>query len=302
MTDPVDGFIENCLSRFNPLLENCLPGVLPGTFPDASQTDLFNAVRYAVLSGGKRIRPCLVYAGAAAVGTISESVDRAACAVEFMHTYSLVHDDLPAMDDDDLRRGKPTCHKAFGEATAILVGDGLQTLAFEQLSLINGLPAVTVLAMVGELSRAAGLGGMILGQAMDLAATGKDITGDYLQTMHQRKTGDLIAASIVLGAMSGGCTDEDSLDHLRRYGQAIGLIFQIVDDILDATGDTAALGKTAGADNRLGKSTYLSTMTPATARAEAESLFTRSLSLLAPLGAEADPLRHLGRYMLQRAK
>ena len=302
MTDPVDGFIENCLSRFNPLLENCLPGILPGTLPDASQTDLFNAVRYAVLGGGKRIRPCLVYAGAAAVGAISESVDRAACAVELMHTYSLIHDDLPAMDDDDLRRGKPTCHKAFGEATAILVGDGLQTLAFEQLSLINGLPAVTVLAMVGELSRAAGLGGMILGQAMDLAATGKDITRDYLQTMHQRKTGDLIAASIVLGAMSGGCTDEDSLDYLRRYGQAIGLIFQIVDDILDATGDTAALGKTAGADNRLGKSTYLSTMTPATARAEAESLFTQSLSLLAPLGAEANPLRQLGRYMLQRAK
>jgi len=302
VTDPVDGFIENCLSRFNPLLENCLPGILPGALPDASQTDLFNAVRYAVLSGGKRIRPCLVYAGAAAVGTISESVDRAACAVELMHTYSLIHDDLPAMDDDDLRRGKPTCHKAFGEATAILVGDGLQTLAFEQLSLINGLPAVTILAMVGELSRAAGLGGMILGQAMDLAATGKDITRDYLQTMHQRKTGDLIAASIVLGAMSGGCTDEDSLDYLRRYGQAIGLIFQIVDDILDATGDTAALGKNAGADNRLGKSTYLSTMTPATARAEAESLFTQSLSLLAPLGAEANPLRQLGRHMLQRAK
>jgi farnesyl diphosphate synthase len=239
-----------------------------------------------VLSGGKRVRPALVYATAAALRVPLDQVDGAACAVELIHAYSLVHDDLPAMDNDDLRRGRPTCHKAFDEATAILVGDALQVLAFELLTEGPGLPPSTAkrLQLVSLLARASGTQGMAGGQALDLAATGRKLSLAEVELMHARKTGALIHASVMMAASCSPDVSDSTLAALDDYAQSIGLAFQIQDDLLDVEGDPAVIGKATGADIALNKPTY-----PAVAGVEASRTRMHQLH-----GAALDALRRVG--------
>jgi farnesyl diphosphate synthase len=261
---------------------------------DPPTSRLRAAMRYAVLGGGKRLRPVLVYVTGAAL-------DAPAAAVELIHAYSLIHDDLPAMDDDDLRRGRPTCHRAFDEGTAILAGDALQALAFDVLARDTlALPDSARVAMLATLARAIGTGGMAGGQAIDIAAVGRTLGPADIEVMHRRKTGALIAASVELGALASGCTAGERLDALRLFGAEIGLAFQIQDDILDVTGETAVLGKKAGADVALGKPTYPSVFGLERARALAARHRDRALAALAPLGAAADTLRELGAFVVDR--
>jgi len=266
--------------------------------------DLHQAMRYAVLGGGKRIRPTLVYAAGAAVGATLEALDGPACAVELIHAYSLIHDDLPAMDNDELRHGQPTCHKAFGEALAILAGDALQALAFQVLSQDVAMvadPAIR-LRMAGILAQAAGSRGMAGGQAIDLAAVGRDdLSLAELENMHIHKTGALIRASVLLGALSQPAVEPVALERLDRYAKCIGLAFQIRDDILDVIGDTATLGKAQGADRALGKPTYPALLGLDGARIHARALYDEALTSLAPLSAEAEPLRWIAGYIIDRA-
>ena len=263
---------------------------------------LEDAVRYALQAGGKRIRPCLVYAAAQAVGSGNTDVaalDDAACAMELVHTYSLIHDDLPAMDNDDLRRGRPTLHKAFDEATAILVGDGLQALAFELLASANGLSAEARLQMVTVMAQAAGLGGMVGGQFVDIAATGSPLALVELQGLHALKTGALIRASLSLGGIAAGAPDADQAA-LEAFGEHLGLAFQVVDDILDVEGSAATLGKTGGKDAAAGKTTYVSLLGLEGARSAADALLADGLEALECFGDNANPLRALARYIVQR--
>ncbi|MAA86951.1 MAG: farnesyl-diphosphate synthase [Haliea sp.] len=263
---------------------------------------LEDAVRYALQAGGKRIRPCLVYAAAQAAGngnTDVAALDDAACAMELVHTYSLIHDDLPAMDNDDLRRGRPTLHKAFDEATAILVGDGLQALAFQLLASANGLSAEARLQMVTVMAQAAGLGGMVGGQFVDIAATGSPLALVELQGLHALKTGALIRASLSLGGIAAGAPDADQAA-LEAFGEHLGLAFQVVDDILDVEGSAATLGKTGGKDAAAGKTTYVSLLGLEGARSAAEALLADGLEALECFGDNANPLRDLARYIVQR--
>jgi geranylgeranyl pyrophosphate synthase len=273
-------------------LERWLP---PG---DEIPARLHQAMRYSVFAGGKRLRPALVLASARAVGaTMDERIGAAMAAVEVLHTYTLVHDDLPAMDDDDLRRGRPTCHKAFDEATAILAGDALQTLAFECAASV-GAEAVSVLA------RAAGSRGVVGGQQDDLDAEGEPIdaspaTRARLERIHRGKTAALIRASCELGAIAANAAPAVR-QALRAYGEAIGLAFQVADDVLDATATAAALGKTPGKDAAQGKLTYVAVHGLDAARREAERLEHEAIAALAPLGQRAEPLRALGRFVVRR--
>ena len=255
--------------------------------PRAELERLYQAMRYSVINGGKRVRPLLAYA---------------ACAVELIHAYSLVHDDLPAMDDDDLRRGQPTTHIAFDEAAAILAGDGLQALAFEVLAdrERNPLDADTRLAMLASLAHAAGPAGMVGGQAIDLGAVGRQLDQAALETMHRHKTGALIEASVRLGALASGRSDAASLAALARYARAIGLAFQVQDDILDVESDTATLGKTQGKDQAHDKPTYPALLGLAAAKAYALELRDQALAALAPFDGRADALRELARYIVAR--
>ena len=276
---------------------------LEGWLPDLRQPPrrLHEAMRYAVLGGGKRVRAMLVYAAADAVGAPPAGLDAPACAVELIHAYSLVHDDLPAMDDDELRRGRPTCHRAFDEATALLAGDALHTLAFEVLSSDSSLAlgAERRCRMLAVLSRAAGSRGMAGGQAIDLAAVGRSLTLDELEQMHLRKTGALIRASIELGALCGHA-DEATMEKLDGYARCVGLAFQIQDDLLDVEGDTAALGKATGADSSLDKPTYPSLLGVAESRRRAATLNERALACLAGMDGSADTLRMLSEYVVKR--
>jgi farnesyl diphosphate synthase len=281
--------------------ERALDQRLPAA--DLHPGDLHQAMRYAVLGGGKRIRPVLVYLSGAAVGAAPETLDGPACAVEFIHAYSLIHDDLPAMDDDDLRHGQPTCHKAFGEALAILAGDALQALAFQVLGQDTAMvadPAIR-LRMLGVLAQAAGSRGMVGGQAIDLAAVGRELTLAELENMHIHKTGALIRASVLLGALSQPAVEPAVLERLDRYAKCIGLAFQIRDDILDVIGDAATLGKTAGADRALNKPTYPALLGLEGAREHARVLHEEALASLQPLGTEAEPLRQIAAYIVERA-
>ncbi|MBE9516675.1 MAG: (2E,6E)-farnesyl diphosphate synthase [Proteobacteria bacterium] len=280
--------------------EQALDTLLPAA--DAVPTKLHCAMRYSTLDGGKRVRAALVYATGKALGAPLEALDGPACAVELIHAYSLIHDDLPCMDNDDLRRGKPTCHRAFDEATALLAGDALQSLAIEALVSHPGLTASDGLRtqMVRELSIAIGSLGMAGGQAIDLEATDKDLTLDALEHMHQLKTGALIEASVKLGALAAGKDDKKLLDQLGQYGHGIGLAFQIIDDILDIEGDTATLGKTAGADEALNKSTYPKLLGLEGARERAQSLRSEALASLTTLGDNAGELEALARFILDR--
>jgi geranylgeranyl pyrophosphate synthase len=289
-------FLESCAARTEVALDQRLPPA--GTLPER----LHEAMRYSVLGGGKRLRPGLVHATGAALGVLPELLDAPACAVEIIHAYSLIHDDLPAMDDDDLRRGKPTCHKAFGEAVAILAGDALQALAFEVLVAEERLPAAARVAMVRLLAEACGSVGMAGGQAIDLAAVGQDLSMTELERMHRYKTGALIRASVLLGAFAAGCDPGDPRHvALARFGEEIGLAFQIRDDVLDVLGETAVIGKPQGSDAARGKPTY-----PAIIGLEASTRLAvahcdRALAALDGFDARANPLRALARYVTERA-
>ena len=264
-------------------------------------TPLLEACRYSVESGGKRVRSLLVRAAARAIDKeISHQVLDAPCvAVELLHSYSLIHDDLPCMDDDDLRRGKPSLHKAFDEATAILVGDGLQAKAFELRACAPALSAQPRVSMIEALSLAAGCDGMVGGQFIDTQSTNFDITIDQLQTMHSLKTGALIRASLKLGGIAASAS-EAQLQALHEFGGFIGLAFQVVDDILDVEGDTATLGKTSGKDSEANKPTYVKLLGLGGAKAEAQRLLQSALDALEIFGDSADALRDIARYIVER--
>jgi farnesyl diphosphate synthase len=279
--------------------------VLARVLPDEGQppVELHRAMRYAVLGGGKRLRPLLVYATGLAFGAAPERLDAAAAAVEIIHAYSLVHDDLPAMDDDALRRGRPTCHVVFGEAMAILAGDALQALAFDVLAndAALGADAVRHLDMLRTLGRACGSHGMAGGQAFDLAAVGQRLSAAELERMHVHKTGALIRASVRLGALAAGRDDAATLAALETYGHSIGLAFQIRDDLLDVEAETAQLGKTAGKDAAANKPTYPAILGVEASRAELAALTAAALAAIEPLGTAAAPLRELARFVAERA-
>ena len=281
-------------ARIETVLETLLPAAT------VAPERLHDAMRYAALGGGKRVRPLLAYAAGEAAGAEPARVDRAAAAVEFIHVYSLVHDDLPCMDDDALRRGRPTVHVAYDEATALLVGDSLQSLAFESLT---GVPladdAAAQVEMLGLLARAAGSRGMAGGQAVDLASTGKTLTVPELEFMHIHKTGALIRAAVTLGAACGRLSG-DKLEGLSHFAKFVGLAFQVVDDVLDATESTETLGKTAGKDAAHGKATYVSVLGVERARDFAGELLADALDGLRPLGERAARLEQLGRYIVTR--
>jgi farnesyl diphosphate synthase len=267
---------------------------------------LGQAMRYAVLDGGKRLRPLLVLAAAEAVGAgAGEAALRAACAIELIHAYSLVHDDMPCMDNDVLRRGKPTVHVQFGEAQALLAGDALQTLAFELLTPSdNTVPADIQARCAGLLARASGYWGMAGGQAIDLASVGQQLTEDQLRQMHRLKTGALLLCSVQLGAACGGAAvPARTQDALVRFGQALGLAFQVVDDILDVTADSATLGKTAGKDAAANKPTYVALMGLEAAQHHADALAQQALQALADTAlddASLQPMRALAAMVVQR--
>ncbi|RMD68255.1 MAG: (2E,6E)-farnesyl diphosphate synthase [Gammaproteobacteria bacterium] len=253
---------------------------------------------YGVLGGGKRLRPLLVYGSGHALGAPWERLDAPACAVEFLHAYSLIHDDLPAMDDDDLRRGKPTCHKAFGESTAILAGDALQTLAFEVLASAPVEPQTCVL-MIRTLAQASGRTGMVGGQMEDIEAESRPLNLQALEAIHRKKTGALIQASVRLGALAAEAS-ESQREGLDAFSRAIGLAFQIQDDVLDVIGDAALLGKRVGADAALEKATYPALVGLEGARRMVDDLYQEALGHLDDFGEGAAFLRWLARRMVER--
>lgn len=262
---------------------------------------LHSAMRYSVLGGGKRMRPLLVYAAGLALGARLSRLDAPACAVEIIHAYSLIHDDLPSMDNDELRRGKPTCHIAFGEATAILAGDALQALAFSVLAAARLASNRRKVRMLQRLADACGPAGMAGGQAIDLAAVGKPLGEADLDQMHGFKTGALIVASVLLGADVAGVTDSSVLRTLESYGRDFGLAFQIHDDILDVEGDTATLGKPQGSDAARGKPTYPAAIGLQASKLRCQQLKERALAAVEPLGPPAELLRQLAHYAIARA-
>nr|WP_237562125.1 farnesyl diphosphate synthase [Halomonas icarae] len=264
---------------------------------DAPAPRLEGAMRHGVLVGGKRLRPVLVYAAGRALGADDDALDAPAMAIELIHAYSLVHDDLPAMDDDDLRRGQPTVHRAYDEAAAILAGDALQSLAFEVIARSRH-PRLA--AMIASLAEASGRDGMVAGQALDLEAVGGHPDVAALATMHAHKTGALIRAAVRLGGLVAVAEDDARLNALDAYARAIGLAFQIHDDVLDVIGDTATLGKASGADAVRDKPTYPSLLGLDGARARAAGLVEEAAAALAPLGESALPLLALARYMIER--
>jgi geranylgeranyl pyrophosphate synthase len=288
------------LETWQARMESALAARLPG--PDVVPGRLHEAMRYTVLGGGKRIRPALVFATARAVGLTDEEVEAAACAIELIHVYSLVHDDLPAMDDDDLRRGRPTCHKAYDEATAVLVGDALQTLAFHVLAKDSALPASPAirLRLVELLAEASGSFGMAGGQAIDLSAQGKQLNLAEVEEMHSRKTGALIRVSVMMAAACAEGLEPRLRDALAGFAAPIGLAFQIQDDLLDVLGDVATLGKATGADSERAKPTHPVVIGIQASQERVQLLHSQALDSLAPLGARADLLRSLADWLLSR--
>ncbi|MDH7482262.1 MAG: polyprenyl synthetase family protein [Armatimonadota bacterium] len=278
--------IEAALDRFLPQ-EDQYPQIL------------FRAMRYSVLDGGKRIRPVLVLAACEAVGGDSEKALPTACAVEFIHSFSLIHDDLPALDNDDFRRGKPTNHKVFGEAMAMLAGDALLALAFETITKTEGVPANTILDVTRRIAAAAGTGGMVVGQVVDMESEGRKIELETLEFMHSHKTGALIEACIVCGGLLGGATSEQ-LAALSLYGRKIGLAFQIVDDILDLEGEQEKLGKTVGSDLRKQKSTFPAILGLEKSKEKALQVTQEALKALESFDMRAEPLRAIARFIVER--
>ena len=295
-TEAFEKQLEAWQLRMEAALDKRLPSA--GEIP----TRLHEAMRYSVLGGGKRIRPALLFATALTLGLTEDEVEAAACAIELIHVYSLVHDDLPAMDDDDLRRGQPTTHRAFDEATAILAGDSLQVLAFSLLARDRtpGVSAEARLRMIQILADASGTAGMAGGQAIDLSAVGRNIGLEELEAMHRLKTGALIRASVLMAAACAPGLSDAAWEALDGYSQDIGLAFQIQDDILDVEGDTEEIGKTSGADAARAKPTYPSVLGLSTAKLRASELEARAYERLAPLGEAADVLGWLASFVVKR--
>ena len=292
--------LEQTLAAYQTQANSALEQNLPGA--DRDPVRLHAAMRYAVLGPGKRVRPVLAYATGQTFGTPLKELDASAVAVELIHAYSLIHDDLPAMDDDDLRRGRPTCHKEFDEATAILAGDALQALAF---AVIAECPNIRIapnrrIEMLRELAHASGSLGMAGGQAMDLAAVGNQLTLAELEKMHLHKTGALIRASVRLGYLASRVDDEDVTGHLDRYARCIGLAFQVHDDILDVEGKTAVIGKPQGSDSDQNKPTYPNILGLNEAKKTAQALCDEAITSLDTLGSRADTLRQLADYIVNR--
>lgn len=287
-------WMEGVQTRTEAALERFLPAT--ARIP----AKLHEAMRYTVLGGGKRVRPLLAHAAGELFGASEDAVARAACAVEMIHAYSLVHDDMPCMDDDALRRGKPTVHVAYDEATALLVGDALQAQAFEVLAGSEEVAPARLVTMLRLLAEAAGSAGMCGGQAIDLDSVGLALTLEELERMHQLKTGAMLRVSVLLGALAGRELDARELDALKEYSRAIGLAFQVVDDVLDATEDSATLGKTAGKDAAANKPTYVTILGLGPSKALAEQLRQQAHEALAPFGEQALRLRELADLIVQR--
>ncbi len=293
----LDSYLQTCLQQVETTLDSYLPK--SATLP----TSLHDSMRYSVFAGGKRIRPVLMAAACEAVGGQPEDVLPAAAAVEMIHSYSLIHDDLPAMDDDDLRRGKPTNHKVYGEAIAILAGDGLLTEAFILLSnpqILPHVPPSARLEIIHQLSRASGSLGMVGGQVVDMESEGTDIDLPTLEYIHTHKTGALILAAIEIGAIIGGASAAQRLA-LHRYAEAAGLAFQVADDILDIVADQSQLGKDVGSDEERGKATYPALLGLEGARQRARDLRDMAFTALKPFGDEARPLRDIATYIIDRS-
>jgi geranylgeranyl pyrophosphate synthase len=294
------GFLMSRVPLYQRRIEEVLARALE--IEGAATTRLLEAMRYSTLAGGKRVRPVLVYTTGEALGAPLEQLDAAAAAVELIHVYSLVHDDLPAMDNDDLRRGRPTCHRAFDEATAILTGDALQARAFEVLAHApSEIAASARIEMLRILADAIGTRGMAGGQAIDLEAVQKKLDEAELERMHRQKTGALIQASVLLGAVSAGNTDAAQRAALEKYGAEIGLAFQIQDDILDVEGSTDQLGKRSGADADRVKPTYPSLLGLEPARMRALACRDRAIDALAPWGERFAQLREFANFIVARA-
>ena len=292
---PLEDWMLKHQSQIEFVLEKRLQqGLKPGS------ARLFEAMRYATLGGGKRLRALLVYATGQAMGAKQPAMDVAAAAVEMIHAYSLVHDDMPMMDDDDLRRGRPTCHKAYDEATALLVGDALQTQAFETLC-DETLTDKQQSRMIKTLSHASGAAGMAGGQAIDLESVGIKLDIDALQAMHKLKTGALIRASVLMGALSAEQYDETILEHLDRYADCIGLAFQVQDDVLDVITDTETLGKTQGADIALNKPTYPALLGLEKAQQKAVALIEKALTHLDACPFNSEVLAELAQFVVKRS-
>ena len=291
-------------SDWQPVFRERVEGVLRRILPPEGQEParLHQAMRYSALGDGKRIRPLLVYAAGAATGVDPDALDAPAAAVELIHAYSLVHDDLPAMDDDDLRRGRPTTHRAFDEAIAILAGDALQVLAFELLANepMPGVADAARMQMIRLLAHASGTQGMAGGQAMDLAATGRRLEPGQIEEMHERKTGALIRASVLIASAANPSLPAAKHHALDRYGRAVGLSFQIVDDLLDVLGDPAITGKVPGSDALRGKPTYPAIAGVAAARARAAELAEIGIAALDGFGPEASRLRQFAGDLVRR--
>lgn len=296
MTDFKDT-LNNYQQRVAAALEHWLPRA------DQQPERLNQAMRYSMNAGGKRIRPLLCYATGAALGVHADKLDGPAVALELIHTYSLIHDDLPAMDDDDLRRGNPTCHKQYGEATAILAGDGMLTHAFTVLAEDASMQQCpeTRLRMVQVLANASGVYGMVGGQAIDIAAEGTQLTLAELKNMHAHKTGALIRAAVQLGALSAEGLADEQYEQLTRYAECIGLAFQIRDDILDVISDTETLGKQQGADAAHNKPTYTALLGLEGAQAAAKEAHQEALACLNSFGEQAQLLRDIANYIVARA-
>lgn len=272
--------------------------------PEGQASDVISAMRYSLFAGGKRLRPVLCMAGAGAVGGTESDVLPVACALEFIHTYSLIHDDLPEMDDDDFRRGKPTNHKVFGEAVALLAGDGLLTEAFRLMTapeLAGHIAPAIILKVINLIARAAGHEGMVGGQVVDIQSEGKEVDSPIVEFIHTHKTGALISASVTSGAMLAQANDSQ-IQAITSYGRRIGLAFQISDDILDIEGDSKTLGKTVGADEKKGKITYPAVVGLSRAKEIQSELVEEAIESLRAFDQEAEPLRWIAGYIIERKK
>jgi geranylgeranyl diphosphate synthase, type II len=290
--------VKSLIQEGAELTDRALEALIPSA--DTVPSSIHAAMRHSVFAGGKRLRPVLAMQAAAAIaGSPPGGIEKLGAALEMLHTYSLIHDDLPALDNDDLRRGKPTCHKAFGEAIAILAGDALQTRAFEVLAGLDSPPAATV-HIVALVSNAIGtVDGMIGGQVLDLESEQKKPTPELVEAIHRAKTGALIRVSVVAGGVYAGATADD-VTRLDRFGRKAGLAFQIVDDVLDMTADSAQLGKTAGKDQATEKATWPAVYGIEQSRRDAAQLIEEAFAALAPYGSRADGLKSVARYLVER--
>ena len=288
------------LNEKRAIVEEALGGIFPA--PEGPAADIVSAMGYSLFAGGKRLRPILCIAGAEATGGEAKDVLPVACGIELIHTYSLIHDDLPVMDDDDMRRGKPTNHKVFGEAVALLAGDGLLTKAFHVMTspdFVNRVRPDALLAAIALIAQAAGYEGMVGGQVVDIQSEGKEVDPSVVEFIHTRKTAALISASVVSGAILAGAV-KDQLKALASYGQNIGLAFQVSDDILDIEGDSGELGKNVGSDTRQEKITYPAVVGLKRSKEIQKELVDRAIESLAPFDKRAEPLRHIAKYIIAR--